>query len=399
MNIFNINPNDFLSNGFILMAGGFLMSKLNEIGQNTVSFIKRFGVYSFQIDNDTPEYEWIASWISSLDYSKNAKAVVLQNNKILRNLPNSEDKKPSLSVLPDYGVHLVKYKDTWMLIDITREKKSISSLNAKSYSERISCYYWTPKGREFLEEIVEAGKVLTENKEEGVVSVYVSNVYEWRNAGMRKFRSVDSIILPPTDKDTIVQDLNDFLQAEDKYFKLGIPWKRGYLFYGVLGTGKSSFIQALAANFKKNIYILTLSNNEMGDMELYNRLSEIKQNSFLLIEDIDCLTDVSRERNKDSMGGSGVSLSGLLNALDGIPAQNGQIVFMTTNCIEKLDSALIRPGRIDVKLKFDYATEEQIEQACKRFFPDKFETVFEIVNRPEKQTMAEIQEKLITLLS
>ncbi len=397
MSLFNIGHNDFLSNGFILMASGFLMSKVNQIIQGAVSLVKRFGFYSFHIESNTPEFEWIATWLSSLDYSKNVKSVVLQNIKKTSQgsyyMSDSDQDKETLSILPDYGIHIVKYNNVWMLIDIGKDKKTIGS-DGVFNTETITCMYWTPNGREFLHSIIKIGKDLVISKLNDKITIYTSHLHEWKNTGTRKFRSVDSIILPETDKKEVIDDLDVFLKSEERYFNLGIPWKRGYLFYGVAGTGKSSFIQSLANHFKKDIYVLALSCKGFGDVELYNRISEVKQNSFLVIEDIDCLIDVSRNQEKDS---TGVSLSGLLNALDGIQAQNGQIVFMTTNCIEKLDSALIRPGRIDVKLKFGYATEDQIEQACKRFFPNNYKTVYDIVNIAEDQTMAQIQEKLITL--
>ena len=400
MNLFDSGHNDFLSSGFVLMFGGFLMSRLSQIGYGIVSLIKRFGFYSFQIENDTPEFEWVAAWLSSLEYSKKVKSVVLQNIKKISqgsyyDSDNQDQSIASLSVLPDYGIHIVKYNNVWMLVNIVKDKKPTVGSDGALSTETITCLYWTPNGREFLYSILETGRDIVVNKLKDKVTIFISSSFDWRNAGARKFRSIDSIILPEEDKKRVVDDLEVFLKSEDRYFNLGMPWKRGYLFYGMPGTGKSSFIQSLATYFKKDIYILALSNKGLGDIELYNRLSEVKQNSFLLIEDIDCLTDVSRDQDK----GTGVSLSGLLNALDGIPAQNGQIVFMTTNCIEKLDSALVRAGRIDLKLHFDYATEEQIMQACKRFFPTNYKTVFSIVNTSENQTMAQVQEKLITLLN
>jgi chaperone BCS1 len=64
-----------------------------------------------------------------------------------------------------------------------------------------------------------------------------------------------------------------------------------------------------------------------------------------------------------------VTLSGLLNALDGVAAQHGRIVVMTSNHPERLDPALVRPGRIDVKVELGHADDTQIATMFARFFP------------------------------
>jgi len=84
---------------------------------------------------------------------------------------------------------------------------------------------------------------------------------------------------------------------------------------------------------------------------------------ILLLEDIDSAGLVTRQeeggKGKDN---NGISLSGLLNAIDGVASPEGRVLVMTTNCPEKLDKALIRPGRIDIKIQFTMATRSQISQ-------------------------------------
>ncbi len=84
---------------------------------------------------------------------------------------------------------------------------------------------------------------------------------------------------------------------------------------------------------------------------------------ILLLEDIDSAGLVKRQeeggKGKDN---NGISLSGLLNAIDGVASPEGRVLVMTTNCPEKLDKALIRPGRIDIKIQFTMATRSQISQ-------------------------------------
>lgn len=92
-----------------------------------------------------------------------------------------------------------------------------------------------------------------------------------------------------------------------------------------------------------------------------------------------------------------VTLSGLLNALDGVASSEGRIVFMTTNYLERLDAALIRPGRVDLKEYIGYCTEDQLEQMYRRFYngPDinKYSTAFaqNVFNEKKNVSPAMIQ--------
>eukprot|EP00817_Percolomonadidae_sp_ATCC50343_P007986 CAMPEP_0117419340 /NCGR_PEP_ID=MMETSP0758-20121206/928_1 /TAXON_ID=63605 /ORGANISM="Percolomonas cosmopolitus, Strain AE-1 (ATCC 50343)" /LENGTH=172 /DNA_ID=CAMNT_0005200359 /DNA_START=922 /DNA_END=1437 /DNA_ORIENTATION=- len=107
-------------------------------------------------------------------------------------------------------------------------------------------------------------------------------------------------------------------------------------------------------------------------------LSNIPANSCVILEDIDACfrSSAGRNSNKDvlmhdlGMNSSRVTFSGLLNALDGIQTKEGRVLFMTTNHFESLQASLIRPGRVDLKIKFDYATKEQIYGLTQKFFKE-----------------------------
>jgi mitochondrial chaperone BCS1 len=75
-----------------------------------------------------------------------------------------------------------------------------------------------------------------------------------------------------------------------------------------------------------------------------------------------------QERPEEFRQEAGISLSGLLNAIDGVASHEGRVLIMTTNCPEKLDGALIRPGRVDMKIEFSLATEEQIRELFIRMY-------------------------------
>ena len=174
-------------------------------------------------------------------------------------------------------------------------------------------------------------------------SIYVSTRWgSMRRMSKLSGRTLSTVILPDGVLDNLTEDMELFLSSENEYAKLGIPWHRGYLFYGKPGTGKTSLATALATHFDRDIYCVSLSSLE-DDTALNNSIGEITPASILLLEDVD-IVHASRDRDDDK---SGVTMQGLLNILDGLLTPHGLITIMTTNRETVLDDAIIRAGRID----------------------------------------------------
>ncbi|KAL9244108.1 hypothetical protein vseg_017916 [Gypsophila vaccaria] len=198
---------------------------------------------------------------------------------------------------------------------------------------------------------------------------------KWESVKLNHPSTFSSLALDPSLKAMIIQDLNLFLDRKDFYRKVGRAWKRGYLLYGPPGTGKSSLIAAIANYLKFDVYDLQLMHIQGDDM-LRKLLLSTTNRSILVIEDIDCSMGLPKKRKGDeedddddsdnegkssSKGKEGpnpakISLSGLLNFIDGLWSSCGdeRIIIFTTNHKERIDPALLRPGRMDVHVHMSY---------------------------------------------
>lgn len=222
-----------------------------------------------------------------------------------------------------------------------------------------------------------------------VQQIYTNSAEGWKPQPSNNTRKLDTIILKNSLKEDIKNDLQLFLNSEDWYKDRDIPYTRGYMFYGYPGTGKTTMIKGLSLFCKRHIHFLMLSNIQ-NDEQLLNLMKGINyKDTILVIEDIDATLSLVKSREEEEKKVSKkkkdkpeekeeekkvakpenkLTLSGLLNALDGVFTAHGRILIMTTNHPEVLDSALIRPGRIDSKYLFDNCDRNQIKELYQMFF-------------------------------
>jgi ATP-dependent 26S proteasome regulatory subunit len=305
------------------------------------------------------------------------------------------------------------------IIDQNREKSIMYKNNViiySHYSDIITVY--TDKDRKKENYIVTLKTIQNENSKEDILEefckfcaneykfyltgkiwiqqIYTNNRHEWKSNPSNNYRKLDTIILKNDIKNKIKNDMQLFLNSEEWYQHRDIPYTRGYLFYGKPGTGKTSMIKGLSLFSKRHIHYLML--NEVDtDAQLVELVKSINyKETILVIEDIDAMLNVVKSRSKEQKSyeefinnkdkdkkmtkdeweksdyeknkRSTITLSGLLNVIDGLFSSHGRILIMTTNHPEILDEALIRPGRIDCKFLFDDCNVEQIGKLYEMFF-------------------------------
>ncbi|CCF41979.1 mitochondrial chaperone BCS1 [Colletotrichum higginsianum] len=205
--------------------------------------------------------------------------------------------------------------------------------------------------RHVFEHVFAEAHALAAKANEGKTIVYAARGMEWAPLGdPRKKRPLGSVILDEGVKEGIVDDVRDFLGRQQ--------------------CGKSSFIQSLAGELDFSVAMINLSEMGMTDDKLAYLLTKLPRRSILLLEDADSAFVNRRQRDADGYSGASVTFSGLLNALDGLAAGEERIAFLTTNHIERLDPALIRPGRVDMMTRIGEATRYQAGQMWDRFYGD-----------------------------
>ncbi|KAF8965606.1 hypothetical protein BDZ97DRAFT_1757154 [Flammula alnicola] len=336
--------------------------------------------------------------------------------------PDSEGRPKTRVVFqPTYDTtHTIFYRGHWLRVRRGRKQETGSEMLSISVVARSNA---------ILKQLVLQAKKEYEAEAVHRIQIYFADAHgSWRWTDSRHKRPMSSIVLNPGVKEMLVDDARDFLKSEKWYADRGIPFRRGYLLHGVPGSGKSSLIHALAGQLQLDIYVVSLSASWISDNTLTALMGRVPARCVLLLEDLDAAFVRSTNREDDpldgdsggpgdgpssgggldtsafpSFGGLGgsrrrrygrsdglsdmntLSLSGLLNALDGVAASEGRLLFATTNHLERLDPALSRPGRMDVWVEFKNASKWQAEALFRNFFPSEEEE--ELVSEADLQSL------------
>lgn len=270
------------------------------------------------------------------------------------------------------GIHLCKIDNKFFWYSVSKENLGGSSNVTKS-SLRVKCFSLTQKPLTGL-----VDKVFN-NKENSKLKVYSFNS-SWNKVEITP-RNMDTVFTNGNTKENIHNQIKTFLDSKAKYTNHGINYKLSYMLHGQPGCGKTSLVKALASEFKFKLYTINLS--QMNDTSLENALLDVPENSILLLEDVDCtgnsFSDRKPTNNTSNLQESavesafGTTLSGVLNVLDGIKTPDGIIIFMTTNCLDKIDSAILRKGRTDHTVELVSLDSESIKDYTFKLYGKTFD--------------------------
>ncbi|XP_009771650.1 AAA-ATPase At5g17760-like [Nicotiana sylvestris] len=257
--------------------------------------------------------------------------------------------------------------------------------------------------------VIKAEKKVVKLHTLGCSSSYSSAQF-WDSINFEHPSTFDTLAMDAGLKKAIIEDLDRFLRRKEFYKKVGKVWKRGYLLYGPPGTGKSSLIAAMANYLKFDIFDLELANVKR-DSDLKKLLLRTTNKSILVIEDIDCSMELPDRRNTASLPihadarrprDQQFTLAGLLNFIDGLWSSCGdeRVIIFTTNNKDKIDPALLRPGRMDMHIHMSYLTIEGFTVLAKNYLKVhdhqnwQFKEIQELIESVQV-TPAEVAEELI----
>lgn len=304
-----------------------------------------------------------------------------------------------ISLQPFQGTHLFRRHGSWLLFQhrINSGNELVQLPKERGYIQ-LKCL-----GSSFapVQRLLEEAQLYNLEKTKTTTTIHraIANVRElvrWTSFSSRPSRDISTVIFDKNAKHELLSDINEYLHPHTRrwYSNHGIPYRRGYLFSGAPGTGKTSLTSALAGIFGLDIYVLSLLDPNMNESQLMRLMSEVPSRCIVLLEDVDA-AGLSRpeseprqrlnRKNKvnqsaeaevlnaiqgtaggnhstSSSASSTVSLSGLLNAIDGVSSQEGRILIMTTNSPESLDKALVRPGRVDLHIRFELPSKEEMRE-------------------------------------
>lgn len=314
------------------------------------------------------------------------------------------DKYKPLRFTPSQGRHIFWYKNRPLMLERHRENtlNRYVLVNEQLY---LSCI-----GRDasILRDVLDEAQQAYIQRDGLRTIIYRGHRYyphgswDWIRCMARPPRPLSTVVLDSDQKQGFIDDIKEYLHPRTRrwYSNRGIPYRRGYLLHGPPGTGKTSLCFAAAGLLGLKLYLLNLNSKSLDEDSLNSLFSDLPRRCMVLLEDIDT-AGITQSREKTATSGTkpeneaggvadpdivkvdqaapagaiapvaaaeepvkadGVTLSGLLNVIDGVAASEGRILVMTSNHPEKLDAALLRPGRVDMSIGFEFANQETIEE-------------------------------------
>ena len=312
----------------------------------------------------------LVTWVSSQPFAHSARSSLAHVGKTNKYTDKCDVDKKALSYSPWDGTYFFLHQGR--LFWLRSAEQNVGYHKEEILS--ISCLGRSPEPLRAL-----LGHCRTEHLKviQNKTTVFEVRNNRWRPAKARNIRPISTVIMNEEQKTAVLKDIANYLdkQSQAWYSNRGIPYRKGYLLYGPPGTGKSSLSLSIAGHFGLDIYVLDISS--ITGEYLGVLLADLPARCILLLEDVDAAEATkSREINtrrtdrspRSSRSKEGLSLSELLNALDGVSSQEGRVLIMTTNHMEHLDPALIRPGRADIKVLLPDANRDIMTRIfCKVF--------------------------------
>ncbi|OCL02979.1 P-loop containing nucleoside triphosphate hydrolase protein [Glonium stellatum] len=435
LDVFGFDVGIVVSVGLILFAA---MTSATYVWNKAFSIFSRFYMSSVFVDDGDDLFDSVLQWIAEQRMSKISRSVkaVTRLGTIYGDKGDESDDEEALDEKgifnfgkwaaklppryePYFGRHRFWHNGRLFIFDRSRRERVVNPWSPNRGDEELIELRCIGRSTKPIKSLLKYIKSWSLEKEKAMTVIRRPagkdrgrSAGSWDRVSSRPSRPMETVSLDPEQKIKIVEDINEYLHPSSPrwYATRGIPYRRGYLFHGPPGTGKTSLSFALAGIFGLDIFCISLLEPTLTESDLNRLFNNLPRRCIVLLEDIDTAGLVrddksdkkekeveEEEEERNSKGGrkvqelnvndlaralksasrkdkqsddlrQGVSLSGLLNAIDGVATHEGRVLVMTTNHPEKLDEALIRPGRVDMQVEFTLATRDQIRDIFIRMY-------------------------------
>ena len=370
--------NQMIAGAISLWGLGMISYICKGLPRFLYDLLKRTFTTTVTLTSSNDSFYLLLKWYKQKGYDKKSRFLKITNGRW-----GSDELVKSVG----YGNHILWYKRRPIRLSMQQE----DGVNSEKELDKITIAI-LGRSHGLINELLH--DVINATSDKNISTIKKSHGDYWITSAEQRPRKFNTIYLQEGIKENLLAHLDIFREKESWYLEKGIPYQTGILLYGPPGTGKTSIIKAIAEYLGYQMHIL--SSSRLGSIE--SAMFSLPEKSLVVIEDIDGC-DATKKRTQDDAPNdespklienteeptkiefdlSLANISDILNAIDGISQVHGRILIATTNHIEKLDKALIREGRFDLKLEIGYVDQYILSEIFYSFYekdkivPDDFQ--------------------------
>lgn len=397
------SQNQFLSGGFLLMAGGFLMNWARKIPVAVKAAALRRFTTTVDVSSRDPAFWWVQKWLADQSFAKRSGALSASSKHDddsgpqLCNPGSEGPPRPRILFTPAPGGHWLKYENRWLHVYRDRKEPGGGKVERFDMFQETLTLRLYSRDRSIARRLFEEARDHALPPEDKRATVFGVSYSDWQQVARSVLREHPTVVLAEGIMEDVLADVDEFRKSEAWYRDRGLPYHRGYLLHGEPGNGKTSLIASVAAHLRFNVAVLSLGNDQLDESKLRRLFSQLPSRTILVIEDVDRDLSAASNDGQVETHNNKLTFSAILNLLDGIGTPEGRILFMTTNHRDRLDPAMIRPGRVDREYELRNASEDQARRLFLRFFPgcDDRAVEFSAIVGDQEVSMASIQGHLL----